>query len=188
MNIEYRNAKIEEIDQIYNLQKKYHIDTISEEDKKDGFVTTLFTKEQFKSLIEKEQGLHIALDNGKVIAYAMAASWDYWKDWPLFSYMIENLSKDRFNGETLNAYNSYQYGPIAIDKPYRGGEVLKGLFNYSLNQMKDRYKIMVTFLSPNNRRSLKAHRDKLKMDIIKTFNFNNKEYYELAIYTDTNND
>lgn len=47
---------------------------------------------------------------------------------------------------------------------------------------------MVTFLSPNNQRSLKAHRDKLKVDIIKTFNFHNKEYYELAIYTDINND
>ena len=52
----YRNANINDIYGVSQLQKKYHIYTISEEDKPDGFVTTLFTEEQFKELIEKENG------------------------------------------------------------------------------------------------------------------------------------
>ena len=76
--MEYRNATLKDINQVSQLQKKYHISTISEEDKPDGFVTTLFTEEQFKELIEKEKGLAIACDNDKVIAYAMAASLEYW--------------------------------------------------------------------------------------------------------------
>ncbi len=38
----YRNAVIEDISAINELQKKYHILTISEEEKAEGFVTTLF--------------------------------------------------------------------------------------------------------------------------------------------------
>ena len=43
--MEYRNATFEDINQIAKLQERYHVNTINEDDKKDGFVTTLFTKE-----------------------------------------------------------------------------------------------------------------------------------------------
>ncbi len=74
--MEYRNARLEDIPSVAALQQKYHVSTISEEDKPDGFVTTLFTEEQFKELIEKENGLAIACDGDKIVAYAMAASWN----------------------------------------------------------------------------------------------------------------
>lgn len=49
--MEYRNTTIKDIHGVSELQKKYHISTIREEDKPDGFVTTLFIEEQFKELI-----------------------------------------------------------------------------------------------------------------------------------------
>ena len=113
--MEYRNATLKDINQVSQLQKKYHISTISDEDKPDGFVTTLFTEEQFRELIEKENGLAIACDNDKVIAYAMAASWQYWSAWPLFRYMINDLPNTKYLGQTLSTETSYQYGPICID-------------------------------------------------------------------------
>ena len=58
----YRNATIDDIEAVARLQQKYHVSTIDEKDKKDGFVTTLFTHEQFKEIIEKENGLAIACD------------------------------------------------------------------------------------------------------------------------------
>ena len=60
------------------MAKKHHISTISEEEKADRFVTTLFSDEQFKEIIEKENGISIACDGDKIVAYAMAASWEYW--------------------------------------------------------------------------------------------------------------
>lgn len=89
--MEYRNAKIEDIPAVSILQQKYHISTISDDDKPDGFVTTIFTESQFKELIEEENGLAIACDGDKVVAYAMAASWQYWSSWPLFEYMIKDF-------------------------------------------------------------------------------------------------
>jgi hypothetical protein len=178
--MEYRNANLNDIYGVSQLQKKYHIYTISEEDKPDGFVTTLFTEEQFKELIEKENGLAIACDNDKVIAYAMAASWDYWSAWPLFQYMINDLPNIQYLGYTLSTENSYQYGPICIDKQYRGTEVLPNLFEFSRLQMKDKYPVLITFINQINGRSYRAHVDKLGLEVIKTFDYNNNHYYELG--------
>ena len=176
----YRNATLADIPAVGKLQERYHVSTISDEDKSDGFVTTLFTDEQFKELIENENGLAIACDGDKVVGYAMAASWEYWSAWPLFAYMIEDLPNTEYLGKTLSTENSYQYGPIAIDKAYRGTDVLPNLFEFSRIQMKDRYPIMITFINQINPRSYRAHTKKLGLDLIKTFEFNNNQYYELG--------
>ncbi len=48
--MKYRLALLEDIPAILQLQELYHVSTISEKDKPDGFVTTLFTEEQFKKI------------------------------------------------------------------------------------------------------------------------------------------
>lgn len=176
----YTTATKEDLNQVERLQQKYHVSTISEEDKKDGFVTTLFTREQFEDLIEKENGLIIAKDKDKIVAYAMNASWDYWKQWPLFEYMIKDLPNTVFKDMSLNTENSFQYGPVCIDKEYRGQGIIENIFEYSRKQFKDRYPIMLTFINKINPRSLYTHTEKIGMEIIKTFVFNDNNYYELA--------
>lgn len=179
----YRNANLNEIESIYNLQLEYHILTIREEDKSDGFVTTLFTREQLKELIEMENGLAIACDGDRVVAYAMATSWKYWSSWPLFQFMIRDLSSTEYLGYALTTENSYQYGPICIHREYRGSEVLPNLFEWSRLQMQKKYPVMITFINQINHRSLNAHNKKLGLDIIKAFEFNNNQYYELGYDT-----
>lgn len=179
----YRNATIEDIPAIEELQKKYHVSTISEEEKVNGFVTTLFTKEQFTEIIEKENGITIACDDDEVVAYAMAASWEYWSKWPLFQYMIGDLENTEYMGQKLTTENSYQYGPICIDGAYRGTEVLKNVFEFSKKQMSKRYPILITFINHINPRSYNAHTRKLGLDVIKNFQFNNNNYYELGCDT-----
>ncbi|NLK36001.1 MAG: GNAT family acetyltransferase [Gracilibacteraceae bacterium] len=181
--MKYRNATIRDIPGVSELQQKYHISTISEEDKKDGFVTTLFTEEQFKELIEKENGLAIACDGDRIVAYAMAASWQYWSAWPLFQYMTDDLPNIEYLGRVLSIENSYQYGPICIDKDYRGSEVLPNIFEFSRLQMSKRYPILITFINHINHRSYIAHTKKLGLDVIKNFEFNNNQYYELGYDT-----
>ncbi len=181
--MQYRNATLEDIPGVAKLQQKFHVSTINEEDKPDGFVTTLFTKEQFKDLIEMENGLAVACDAGKVVAYAMAASWQYWEQWPLFQHMIKDLPNIKYLGQTLSMDNSYQYGPICIDKDYRGSEVLPNVFELSRIQMKERYPILITFINHINPRSYNAHVKKLGLEVIKNFEFNNNQYYELGYDT-----
>lgn len=180
--MDYRNATIEDIPSISQLQKKYHINYISNEDKIDGFVTTLFDEDQFKQLIEEENGLFIACDGDEIIGYAMAASWEYWSKWPLFQHMIKELPYTEYMGKILSLENSYQYGPIAIHKDYRGSNVFPNLFEFSRIEMNKKYPILITFINKINPRSFKAHQ-KLGLDIIKEFEFNNNQYYELGYDT-----
>jgi len=182
----YRNATLVDIPKISALQSMYHVSTISDEDKPNGFVTTLFTEQQFKDIIEKEQGLAIACDdeNGDVVVgYAMAASWDFWSAWPLFQHMIQDLPNTEYLGQTLSTANSYQYGPICIHKDYRGTNVLPNLFDFSRAQMQRRFPILITFINHINPRSFEAHTRKLGLDVIKSFTFNNNHYYELGYDT-----
>jgi len=126
----YRVAKTEDIVKVLQLHAKYQVDTIKEEDKKDGFVTTAFSKEELTILIEKEQGLFICEKDDAVLAYVMSASWNFWSKWPMFTHMIKDLHNLTYLNQTLSTENSYQYGPICIDKSVRGTVVLKELFDF----------------------------------------------------------
>lgn len=178
--MEYRNARLSDIADVLLLQQRYHISTISEADKPDGFVTTLFSEKLFEELIEQENGLAIACDGEKIVAYAMAASWRYWSKWPLFQKMIDDLPHTKYMDTVLSVENSYQYGPVCIDKAYRGTDVLPNIFEFSRLQMKDKFPILITFINQINHRSFHAHTNKLGLEVIKPFDFNNNHYYELG--------
>lgn len=179
----YRNATITDIPNIEELQKRYHVSFIHEEEKKNGFVTTLFTREQLAELIEQEDGISLACDGEKVVGYAMAGSWSFWSKWPLFQHMIADLPNTEYLGQTLSTENSYQYGPVCIDMDYRGQGVLQDLFTHSTRQMSRRYPILITFINHVNTRSFAAHTKKVGLDVIKDFTFNGNNYYELGYDT-----
>ena len=178
-----KRAELSDIDKVLELHFRYQIDSIKEEDKKDGFVTTPFTKEQLCELIEKEQGLFIAQEGDEVVAYVMAASWQFWSRWPMFAYMIEGLGDLEYLGQRLSIHNSYQYGPICIDKSARGSGVLEAIFEFARAEMAKRYPILVTFINKINPRSYEAHTRKLGLKVIKEFSYNGNNYYELVYDT-----
>jgi len=178
-----RLATLEDIDSVLELHFKYQIDSIKEEDKKDGFVTTAFTREELADLINKEHGLFIALKNDKVVAYVMSASWHFWSKWPMFEQMIKDLHNLEYLGQTLSVENSYQYGPVCIDKSVRGSGVLEEIFDFARDNMSKRFPILVTFVNKINLRSYEAHKRKLGLEVIQEFEFNNNNYYEMVYDT-----
>ncbi len=181
--IECRLAKLEDIEQILKLHARYQVDTINKDDKKDGFITTAFTKEQLTALIEDEQGLFVAIKDGEIVAYVMAASWKFWSAWPMFVHMIKDLSNVKFQGITLTVDNSYQYGPVCVDKSVRSSGVLEKIFDFAREEMSKKYPILVTFINKINPRSYEAHTRKLGLEVVKEFEFNNNQYYELCYDT-----
>ena len=183
MQIQYRMATVADIESILALHARYQVDSIHPNDKADGFVTTAFNQTQLTDLIESEQGLFVAQQDTTIIAYAMAASWTFWSQWPMFAHMIKELDKDQLQQVSLSVENSYQYGPVCVDKAYRGQGVFEGIFFFALQQMHSRYPILVTFINKINPRSFAAHTKKAKLQVIKEFEFNQNQYYELACFT-----
>ena len=181
--MEYKIATLADIDATLKLHAKYQIDGIKEEDKKDGFVTTAFTKEELTQLIEQEQGLFIAKEGDEVLAYVMSASWEFWSKWAMFQHMIADLQNLKYKDVQLTVQNSYQYGPICIDNRVRGTEVLPTIFDFALKHMSKRYPILVTFVNQINPRSYEAHHRKLGLNIIQEFEFNGNRYWEMGCLT-----
>ena len=176
-------AEQSDIDDVLDLHYRYQVDSIDEKDKADGFVTTPFTREELTDLINMEHGLFIARKESVVVAYVMAASWDFWSAWPMYTFMIKDLPNLKYHGQTLSIENSYQYGPVCIDRSARGSGLLEEIFNFAIQEMAKSYPILVTFVNKNNPRSYEAHTRKLGLDVIQEFEFNNNHYYEMACLT-----
>ena len=181
--IRFKIAELSDIDDVLELHYRYQVDSIAEEDKEDGFVTTAFTKEQLSSLINDERGLFIARDETKVVAYVMAASWQFWSLWPMFAHMVKSLPDLEYLGQRLSVDNSYQYGPVCIDKSARGSGLLEDIFDFAREHMSKRFPVLVTFINKTNPRSYEAHTRKLGLEVIQEFEFNNNFYYELVYDT-----
>lgn len=181
--LKYRNALSTDIDGVLALHRRYQIDTIAEEDKADGFVTTPFTAQQMERLIADEAGLFVAHRDGEIVAYIMAASWDFWSAWPMFVHMIRDLGEITYRGYRLSTENSYQYGPVCVDKSVRGRGVLEDLYHFARRAMASRYPVLVTFIHTANPRSFAAHTRKLGLDVVREFSYNGKDYWELADLT-----
>lgn len=181
--MEYRLATKNDIGDVLSLHRKYHVDTVSDADRADGFVTTLLNEDLLLELIEKEDGLAIARKGAQLTGFVMSASWQYCSKWPMFQHMISQLGELEYLGQRLSTENSYQYGPICIHRDFRGTGVLEGLFDFARSVMERRFPILVTFVNKENPRSVKAHVDKLKLEVIKEFEYNKKSYLELVYDT-----
>lgn len=176
-------ADMRDFDGIRALLKANHVDYIDEAEKVNGFVTTNMTDDQLTRLIEEQNGVTVAKEGDRVLAFAFAAPWDFWREWPFFAYMIEHLGEYRFDGAILTTENTYQYGPVCLDRSMRGSGVFEKVFFASLAAMRERYPIMATFINQVNGRSYAAHTRKAHMTTAGTFDYNGNHYYLMACPT-----
>lgn len=174
---------MDDLEAVLRLQAKYHIDDIAPEDKDDGFYSTRLTARQMESLMSRERGLAVAVDGGRLVGYAMAASWKYWSFLPTYAHFISKLRYYSFKKQTLSICNTYQYGPICLEKDVRGTGVFEKLFFYSLHSMVPHYPIMAAFIHKLNPRAYAAHAFKIGMTPIGEIKYENNSYYWLACST-----
>lgn len=187
--MQIRHAGIDDIEGVRSLLRKYHRDTISEEDRPDGFVTTAITDEQLTELIEQENGVMIIAEpaevgKDRVLGFCFAAPWEFWSAWPLFRHMMDIIPDYEFEGRKLILGETYQYGPVCVDRSLRGTGAFEDLFFASLADFRDRFPVMITFVNSINGRSENAHSNKARMKTVGTFDFNDNHYLLMAISTD----
>ena len=177
-----RSGRATDIPGILSLQERNIVTNLSEEQKKNGFVTTPFTEAQLLDLI-RQDGLFVVADDGTIVGYTMAAGWDYFQGRPMFDLMIERFQKLEYRGIRLTRANSFQYGPICIDQKLRGTPAFTTLFEYQKANMRSRFPVGTTFINTVNERSFQAHTRKANIDVIDRFDFNGNHYYGLAFLT-----
>lgn len=178
-NIQFEVAKKTDIEGVVALQSVYLVSNMTEEEKASGFVTTPFSVEQLQQVIRQE-GLFIAKDNDKIIAYIFAASWDYFSQWPIFNHMTPLLPELKFKEFKMTDTNTFQYGPICIDKKYRGKGLINSFFNFMRIHLMKKFPVSITFINKTNIPSQKAHIEKLKWSVLGEFQFNTNNYFILG--------
>jgi hypothetical protein len=179
LNFKITKCTNDDIEAVIDLQSKYLISNLTDDEKKEGFVTTAFTIKQIENIIA-EDGLFIAKHEGKIVAYVYAGSWNYFSQWAIFPFMVNRFKDLEYKHFKINTSNSFQYGPICIDKTFRGTGLLKDIFEYMRLTLMDKYPVSVTFINKINDRSVKAHINKLKWTLIDEFEFNNNNFLMLA--------
>ncbi|MCX7552082.1 GNAT family acetyltransferase [Xanthomarina sp. F2636L] len=169
-----------DINGILSLQEKYLYKNLNNLERKEGFVTTPFTINQIEEII-KVNGVFVAINKeNELVAYAFAGSWSYFEQWEIFNFMVSRFPKLSFHGNIITTENSFQYGPVCIDKKYRGKGLLNLIFEEMRMEFLKKYPISITFINKVNVISEKAHTKKLGWEIIDEFEFNNNAYIGLA--------
>ena len=177
-----RLATKHDIQGIIDLQEQYLFANLSETEKKNGFVTTPFTISQLSEIL-KQRGLFVTENKGIIVGYTMAACWAYFSQWPIFPHMISRLSGLMFKGTSVSDQNTFQYGPVCVDSHMRGTDLFPHLFETMRMELSSRFPVGITFINKVNKRSYKAHTQKLGMTVVDEFEFSGQAYYGLAFDT-----
>ena len=119
-----RTALASDIDGILNLQTQNLLTNLSEAERSQGFVTTPFTQTQIQVLLA-QGGVFVAVEEESILGYAFAGSWDYFSQWPIFPYMVSRFPQIHFQGVAIDTENTFQYGPVCIDRTLRGTGILQ---------------------------------------------------------------
>jgi hypothetical protein len=147
-----------------------------------GFVTTPFSGDLLRLLL-RQDGVFVAANEQQIIGYILAGDWGFFSQWDIFKVMIDRLPQLKFQNREITIDNSFQYGPICIDRSIRGSQVFPELFDLMRSSFTPKFSIGVTFINKLNERSFAAHTRKLNLDIIDEFEFNGNSFYTLAFLT-----
>ncbi len=166
---------------VLKLQDQNLVSKMAPADLKYGFVTTPFTIEMIELMIRND-GLFIAEDQKQnIVAYVFAGNWEFYLQWEIFKVMTSRFPKLEFNNRNVDVKNSFQYGPICIDKDHRGQGIINLIFEEMRLTWLNRFDLSLTFINKANIISKEAHIKKLGWAIVDEFEFNDKTYLSLAL-------
>jgi hypothetical protein len=177
-----RTGTESDIDGIVKLQALNLYTNLTEAERAEGFVTTPFEADQIKVLLS-QSGVFVAEEQSKVVGYIFAGTWEFFSQWPIFPYMVSRFSQLSFQGTQLTTTQTFQYGPVCIERRLRGSGIFSLLFETMRSSFSSRFPIGLTFINKANSRSLAAHTQRLNLEIIDEFEFNKSFYYSLGFCT-----
>jgi ribosomal protein S18 acetylase RimI-like enzyme len=150
-------TKDEELIQIARLSADNLVSNISNEIKeKEGFVTWVYSVDTLFSLHAIAPSI-IVKDGDAVVGYALVMTKECAAIYPSLRETIEHASTISYKGKPLTAHRVYFMGQICVHADYRGQGLVGMLYEFHRQKLSAQYDILVTEISTNNPRSLRAH-------------------------------
>ncbi len=147
----------DDLRQILDLQAMNHKSNISEATKREqGFVTVRHSWEQIVLLHHTTPQI-IAKDGDRVAAYALAMLPALGESIPDLQPMFSLFTQIRWQGSTLSDSRYYAMGQICVAEEYRGQGAFEGLYQKHRELYSPDFDLLITEVSTNNTRSMRAH-------------------------------
>ena len=154
--------------QILELQKNNLPATLTiETASKEGFVTLQHSLELIKRMNSPYPHI-IAKSNHEVVGYALVMLKSFSKDIPILFAMFDQLKDATYQNEKVDNKRYFVMGQICIKQKFRGQGIFVGLYEEMKSRMKDHFDFVITEISSDNKRSLRAH-EKVGFETIKVF-------------------
>jgi len=158
-----------------NLKTNLDAETKSEQ----GFVTWLYSVQLLKQIHQLAPSI-IVKDGDAIAGYALATLKESSSFHADLKKMFRDLEIVQHKGKPLTHYHFYCMGQICVAKPYRGKGVVPMLYNKHKEVYGGQYEFILTEISTNNVRSLKAHA-KIGFETIYTYK-DEKDEWDVVVW------
>lgn len=175
----FRRARPPDYPAILRLQSENFIANLSEEERKEGFLSAEFSRDQIAKMAE-DLGTMLATFNGEVLAFLCAFRNEFNHGSPVIAKMLDSYDLVTFEGKPLSSYSSYIYGPVCIHRDYRRRGALRGIYEAQKQDLAGQFDIGVAFVSRRNPHSLNAHIAGLGMTEVGDFELKGNVYVVLG--------
>jgi hypothetical protein len=175
----YRRATPQDYQAILRLQSSNYVGNLSEEERKEGFLSAQFTVNQLDAM-SADLGIAIAAVGDDIVGCLCAFRREFEHGSPVVAQMLESYERARLEGKPLIEFNSYVYGPVCVARPYRRRGLLRGLYEFQKKDLAGRFDAGVALVARSNVHSLQAHVAGLGMIEAGEFEFNGNDYAILA--------
>jgi hypothetical protein len=175
----FRRAAPEDYAAILRLQSANYFANLSDEERKDGFLSAQFTREQTAQIAE-DLGTMVAVVDHKLSGFLCAFRREFDTGSPVIAKMLDSYGRVTFEDKALSSFNSYIYGPVCIALEHRRRGLLRGLYEAQKRDLAGQYEVGVAFVSRSNPHSLQAHVAGLGMIEVGDFELKENIYVILA--------
>ena len=146
-----------ELEEIQRLNQQNLKKNLSEEELvREGFVSWFYSLELLKNMHQLAPSI-IVKDGEDVIAYALVTLKEASAFHNDLRLMIENIQSVIYKDKPLLLYNFYLMGQVCVHRNYRSKGVFSLLYKEHKKVYSPEYDLLVTEISTNNKRSLRAH-------------------------------
>jgi len=168
-------STIDHLEQILQLQQQNLPKSLSRNEREqEGFLTVEHSLGVLSEMNE-ECGHIIALEDNKIVAYALCMH-------PKFAESIEVLKPmfHEINNVVKDKSNYMVMGQVCVAKTYRRKGVFRRLYEAMKEKLPSGIDTIITEVDANNKRSLMAHRA-IGFQELKRYNANGKEWVLIVL-------
>jgi hypothetical protein len=149
--------KADDLEQIVELQRLNRLDAVAAELRgTEGFVTMEYTVGELQ-LMRGAYRHVLAKCDGVVIGYALVMLKECRASFPFLDNMFRDAEAAVFNGMPMRDNAYFVMGQVCVGQAFRGQGVFRKLYETLRTQMRADFDFVVTEVSLQNPRSMRAH-------------------------------